>query len=111
MTTTPAEVLSASGAGPADTALATTALAEAVVLVGDYIDESLIDADRPVPEALRDAAVLRCAVDQFARAKAPFGQQIVPDGTGSMVAARTGADPLAGVRVLLASYCFSVGLA
>jgi hypothetical protein len=76
-----------------------------VIHVGAFITENLISEDEPVPDAIEDSAVLRCAVDLFARAKAPFGTQIMPDGSGQMVAQRLGADPLGGVRPLLARWC------
>lgn len=102
---TPAEVLAEAGAGAGDTDLATTKLAEAEIHVAAFIEENLISEDSPVPEEINDAAVLRCAVDLFARAKAPFGTQILPDGQGQPVVQRLGADPLGGVRSLLARWC------
>lgn len=105
MSVNAAAVLAEAGAGSVDTALATRVLAEAVIHVDAYIDETLLDSTVPVPTEIEDAAVLRCAVDLFARAKAPFGTQILPDGSGQMVAQRLGADPLGGVRTLLARWC------
>jgi len=112
MTITVADVLAEAGAGAADTATATRVLAEANIHVPAYIAENLIDPAVTVPTAILDAATLRCAVDLFARAKAPFGTQILPDGSGQMVAQRLGADPLGGVRSLLARWCLpDVGIA
>lgn len=105
MTVSAADVLAEAGAGAADTAIATRVLAEAVIHVDEFITENLIDPLVTVPTEMEDAAVLRCAVDLFARAKAPFGTQILPDGQGQMVAQRLGADPLGGVRSLLARWC------
>lgn len=105
MTVTASDVLAEAGAGAVDTAIATRVLAEAEIHVTDYIDLNLISTTAPVPEEMEDAAVLRCAVDLFARAKAPFGTQILPDQSGQMVAQRLGADPLGGVRPLLARWC------
>lgn len=105
MTVTVADVLAEAGAGGADTATATRVLAEANVHVAAFITEALLDVLVPVPDAMLDAAVLRCAVDLFARAKAPFGTQILTDGSGQMIAQRLGADPLGGVRPLLARWC------
>jgi hypothetical protein len=105
MTVTYQDVLAAAGAGAADQALATKVLAEANIHVAEYITETLLDTDNPVPAAIDDSAVLRCATDLFAREKAPFGTQILPDGSGQVVAQRLGADPLGGVRPLLARWC------
>jgi hypothetical protein len=105
MTVTAAQVLAAAGAGSADTATATRVLAEAEIHVTEFIDANLLDADVPVPDEIEDSAVLRCAVDLFARDKAPIGTQILPDGSGQMVAQRIGADPLGGVRSILARWC------
>lgn len=105
MSVSAAQVLAEAGAGTGDTAIATRVLAEAVIHVDKFIDENLIDSTVPVPTEMEDAAVLRCAVDLFARAKAPFGTQILPDGSGQMIAQRLGADPLGGVRSLLARWC------
>lgn len=112
MTVSAADVLAEAGAGAGDTAIATRVLAEAVIHVDDFIEENLIDPLVTVPTEMEDAAVLRCAVDLFARAKAPFGTQILPDGSGQMIAQRLGADPLGGVRPLLARWCLpDVGIA
>jgi hypothetical protein len=107
MTVTYQQVLAEAGAGAVDTAVAQRVLAEAVIHVDEFIDANLLDTDNPVPTTIEDAAVLRCAVDLFARAKAPFGTQILPDGSasGGFVAQRLGADPLGGVRSLLARWC------
>lgn len=105
MTVTYQQVLAEAGAGPSDKTLAEAKLVEATVYVPKYIAKTLLSAANPVPEVISDAAVLRCAVDLFARAKAPFGTQILPDGTGNMVAQRLGADPLGGVRPMLAEWC------
>lgn len=105
MTVTYQNVLAAAGAGAVDQAIAERVLAEALIHVEEFIDENLIDALVTVPTEIEDAAVLRCAVDLFARDKAPFGTQILPDGSGQMVAQRLGADPLGGVRPLLARWC------
>jgi len=112
MTVSVADVLAAAGAGgTADTAVATTLLAEAEIHVDGYITRTLLDADNPVPDELRDAAVLTCATDLFARYKAPFGQQIATDSDGRIVSTRLGADPLGGVRPRLRPYCFEIGFA
>lgn len=107
MSVTVDQVLAEAGAGAADTDVATRVLAEAEIHVTEFITENLIDTDNPVPEEIEDSAVLRCAVDLFSRAKAPFGTQILPDGSanGGFVAQRLGADPLGGVRTLLARWC------
>lgn len=105
MSVTAADVLTEAGAGSGDESIAERVLAEAEIHVGDFITDNLIDEDNPVPEEINDSAVLRCAVDLFARAKAPFGTQIIPDGSGQVVAQRLGADPLGGVRSLLARWC------
>lgn len=105
MTVSYSDVLAAAGASSADQALATKVLAEANIHVAAYITETLLNSSSPVPSAINDSAVLRCAVDLFAREKAPFGTQILPDGAGQMVAQRLGADPLGGVRPMLARWC------
>lgn len=105
MTVSAADVLAEAGAGGSDTDLATRVLAEAEIHVAEFIDKNLLDASYPVPMEINDSAVLRCAVDLFSRAKAPFGTQILPDGSGQVVAQRLGADPLGGVRSLLARWC------
>lgn len=105
MTVNAADVLAAAGAGSADNALATKVLAEANMYVSAYITENLLSAAVQVPATANDAAVLRCATDLFARAKAPFGTQILPDGSGQMIAQRLGADPLGGVLPLLSRWC------
>lgn len=110
MTVTYQDVLAEAGAGGTDQALATRVLAEANVHVADFIAQNLLDAERTVPTAVNDSAVLRCAVDLFARAKAPFGTQILPDGSGQPVAQRLGADPLGGVYALLRPWVARVGL-
>lgn len=99
------QVLAEAGAGAGDQATAARVLAEAVIHVTAFIAANLIDEAVPVPTGMNDAAVLRCAVDLFARAKAPFGTQILPDGSGQMIAQRLGADPLGGVRSMLARWC------
>jgi hypothetical protein len=110
MTVSVDDVLAAAGAaGTADTAVATTVLAEANEYVSTYITRNLLDAAVPVPTTLDDAAVLRCATDLFARRKAPFGQQVSTDPNGTLVTTRLGADPLGGVRPMLRAYCFEVG--
>lgn len=105
MTVSVSDVLAAAGAGAGDTALATRVLTQANLYVAEYIDANLMSTANPVPTAASDAAVLRCATDLFAREKAPFGTQILPDGTGQMVAQRLGADPLGGVMPLLSRWC------
>jgi hypothetical protein len=105
MAVTYQQVLAEAGAGGSDQSTAERVLAEAVIHVTAFITETLLDSTVPVPDEMEDAAVLRCAVDLFARAKAPFGTQIVPDGSGQMIAQRLGADPLGGVRSLLARWC------
>jgi hypothetical protein len=105
MSVTKEQVLAESGAGAVDEDLAERVLAEAVIHVEEFITANLLDAENTVPDEIEDSAVLRCAVDLFARAKAPFGTQIVPDGSGQMVAQRIGADPLGGVRSILARWC------
>lgn len=110
MTVTVNDVLAAAGAGAGDTSVATSALAEANVHVTKYITDNLLDSTVPVPDAINDSAVLRCATDLFARAKAPFGTQIIMDGSGQPVAQRLGADPLGGVYSLLRPWVGRVGL-
>ncbi len=110
MTVTYLDVLAEAGAGGADQATAERALTESETHVGAFIDSNLLDATRPVPVEILDAAVLRCAGDLFARSKAPFGTQILPDGSGQMVAQRLGADPLGGIYSLLRPWAARVGL-
>jgi hypothetical protein len=105
------QVLSGSGAGPDDTAIAQEVLAEAQAYVTAYIASSLVDAAVPVPDEITDAAVLTCAVDLFARRKAPFGQQVTVDSSGVSMTTRLGADPLGGVRPKLRPWCLSIGFA
>lgn len=105
MTVTASDVLAAAGAGAGDTTLATRVLTQANLYVSEYIDTNLLSSSNPVPATASDAAVLRCATDLFAREKAPFGTQILPDGSGQMVAQRLGADPLGGVMPLLSRWC------
>lgn len=105
MSVTVEQVLAEAGAGAKDEPTAERCLAEAEIHVTEFIDKNLMDENYPVPAEIEDSAVLRCAVDLFARAKAPFGTQILPDGSGEMVAQRLGADPLGGVRSLLARWC------
>lgn len=110
MTVTYLQVLAAAGAGGVDQATAEAVLAEAVVHVEKFITDNLLVATVLVPDAIEDSAVLRCAVDLFARKKAPFGTQILPDGSGQMIAQRLGADPLGGVYALLRPWVARVGL-
>lgn len=105
MSVTYQDVLAEAGAGAVDQDLAERVLSEALTHVDAFIEANLISADNPVPPAIFDSMVLRCAVDLFSRAKAPFGTQILPDGSGQMVAQRLGADPLGGVRSLAARWC------
>ncbi len=104
------QVLAEAGAGAVDENLGKRVLAEANVHVGKFIVDNLLDPTVPVPADINDSAVLRCAVDLFSRAKAPFGTQILPDGSGQMVAQRLGADPLGGVYSLLRPWAARVGL-
>lgn len=99
------DVLAEAGASGNDQAIAERVLAEAEIHVAAYIVANLLDDAVPVPDEIDNSAVLRCATDLFARAKAPFGTQILPDGSGQMIAQRLGADPLGGVRTLLARWC------
>jgi hypothetical protein len=105
VTVTYQQVLAEAGAGGVDQEIAERVLAEANIHVSTFITENLLDSTIPVPDEINDEAVLRCATDLFARAKAPFGTQILPDGSGQMIAQRLGADPLGGVRTLLARWC------
>ena len=111
MTVTAADVLAAAGAGSGDTSVATDLLAEAVIHVDGYIADTLLSAANPVPDEVRDAAVLTCATDLFARYKAPFGQQVTTDPNGNVVTTRLGADPLGGARPRLRPYCLEIGFA
>lgn len=111
MSVNAADVLTASGADSSDSAIAQAVLDEANAYVTDYITENLIDATKPVPAAISDAAVLKCAVDLFAARKAPFGQQIGADLNGTPVITRLGSDPLQGVRPKLRPWCLNVGFA
>lgn len=110
MSVTSLQVLAEVGAGGTDQTLAERVLAEAGEHVTKFVTDNLLDATVPVPDAINDAAVLRCAVDLFSRAKAPFGTQILPDGSGQMVAQRLGADPLGGIYSLLRPWAARVGL-
>lgn len=109
MTVTYQDVLAESGAGASDQVLATRVLAEANAHVGKFITDNLLDPTVPIPSAVLDSAVLRCAVDLFARAKAPFGTQIIPDGSGQPIAQRLGADPLAGIYQLVRPWAARIG--
>lgn len=110
MSVTYQQVLAEAGAGGVDKSTAERVLAEAVIHVTDFITGNLLDETRQVPTEVKDAATLRCAVDLFARAKAPFGTQILPDGSGQMIAQRLGADPLGGVYALVRPWAARVGL-
>lgn len=110
MTVAASDVLAEAGAGATDEDLAERVLAEAEIHVTKFFDDNLLDETVPVPTEVEDSAVLRCAVDLFARAKAPFGTQILPDGSGQPVAQRLGADPLAGVYSLVRPWAARVGL-
>lgn len=110
MTVTKEQVLAESGASAADDDLAERVLTEANLHVAKFVADNTLDAEAPLPDEVNDAAVLRCAVDLFARAKAPFGTQILPDGSGQMVAQRLGADPLAGVYSLVRTWVARIGL-
>lgn len=109
MTVTVEQVLRDAGAGTEDTDLAQESLDQANAYVDAYVDAALIDAMNPVPAPVRDAGVLTCATDLFARSKAPFGQQIVTDSSGTPVATRLGIDPLAGVRAKFRPWCMNAG--
>lgn len=109
MTVTAADVLAEAGAGAGDTDLAERVLAEAGVHVMKYITDNLLSAELEVPTEVEDSAVLRCSVDLFARAKAPFGTQLLPDGSGEVIAQRLGADPLGGVYALLRPWVSRIG--
>lgn len=111
MTIESADVLKQAGAGPADDGIAEDVLEEAEEHVDTYIERNLIDASKPVPDVLRDAAILTCAVDLFSRRKAPFGVQVMPDANGTTVTTRLGADPLGGVYAMLSGYCVVIGFA
>ena len=111
MSVSEAQVLRDAGAGQDDFELAQEVLAEANAYVSAYVTENLIDVANPVPDEINDAAVLVCATDLFARRKAPFGQQVMPDLTGTPVATRLGPDPLGGVRAKLRPWCFNIGFA
>lgn len=110
MTVTYTDVLAEAGASSADQAVAQRVLAEAEIHVTQFITDNLLNPINPVPSEVDDSAVLRCATDLFARAKAPFGTQILPDGSGQVVAQRLGADPLGGVYALLRPWAARVGL-
>lgn len=109
MAVTVEQVLAEAGAGAVDEDLAQTKLDEANTHVGKFITDNLLNAAVPVPDEVEDSAVLRAAVDLFARAKAPFGTQILPDGSGQMIAQRLGADPLGGVYSLLRPWAARIG--
>ena len=102
------QVLDGAGAGTADGAIADEVLAEANAYVANYIATNLIDATNPVPDEINDAAVLVCAVDLFGRRKAPFGQQIMTDLTGTPISTRIAADPMATARAKLRPWCFNI---
>lgn len=110
MTVTAADVLAQAGAGAGDTDLATSSLAEANIHVPKFLTDNLLDATVTVPDEVSDSAILRCAVDLFSRAKAPFGTQILTDGSGQQIAQRIGADPLAGVYSLVRPWAARIGL-
>ena len=112
MSLTYLDVLAAAGAGGSDQALAEQVLTEATIHVDEFLGSNLLDELKPVPAEVADAAVLRCATDLFARAKAPFGTQILPDGSasGGMVVQRLGADPLGGIYSLVRPWAARVGL-
>jgi len=110
MSVSAADVLAEAGADGSDTDLATRVLAEAVIHVEKFVEDNLLDVETTVPTEVEDSAVLRCATDLFARAKAPFGTQILSDGSGQMIPQRLGADPLGGVYSLLRPWAARVGL-
>lgn len=110
MTVTYQQVLAEAGANATDKTTAEDALAEATVHVTKFITDNLLDPAVPVPTVIADSAVLRCAVDIFARKKAPFGTQMLPDGTGQVIAQRLGADPLGGIYALLRPWVARIGL-
>lgn len=109
MTVDATDVLAEAGAGAVDEDLAERILAEANVHVAKFIADNLLSTDNPVPTEVEDSMILRCAVDLFARAKAPFGTQIIPDGSGQVVAQRLGADPLGGVYALARPWVSRIG--
>ena len=110
MTVTYQDVLDAAGAGGVDQDLATRVLGEAQTHLTMFVNVNLLDPANPLPDDVNDSALLRCATDLFARAKAPFGTQILPDGSGQVVVSRIGADPLAGVYSLIRPWAARVGL-
>lgn len=110
MTISYQDVLAAAGASAVDQSVAVSALAEAEIHVDKFITDNLLDPTIPVPDEINDSAVLRCATDLFARAKAPFGTQIISDGSGQVIAQRLGADPLGGVYALLRPWATRIGL-
>lgn len=109
MTVAATDVLAKAGADASDEDLAKRVLAEANIHVAKYIADNLLSSTVPVPTEAEDSAILRCSVDLFARSKAPYGTQILPDGSGNPVAQRLGADPLGGVYSLLRPWVSRVG--
>ena len=105
------QILDAVGAGTADGGIADEVLAEANAYVSAYITANLIDAAIPVPDEINDAAVLVCAVDLFGARKAPYGQQITTDQSGTPITTRIAADPMRSARPKLRPWCFNIGFA
>lgn len=91
-------------AGPADDQLVSDSLVAAEAMVDAYIDEQGVP-DVEVPTAVRDRAVLRCAIDLFNQDKAPNGivnqQYDVGDGTVGSTPIRISRDPMIGARAIL----------
>jgi hypothetical protein len=105
MTVSYQDVLDEAGAGATDQDVAERVLAEAEIHVAEFIAANLISEDNPVPDEIEDSGVLKCAVDLFQSAKNPTGVQMLPDGSGNVVAQRLAIDPLARVRPLFARWC------
>lgn len=89
---------------PEDDAPLQRSLDYAVALVAQYVEEWLDTYEITVPDAAMDEAVLKAAVDQFHRRKAPNGILNQTYGDDLTAPVRVGRDPLAAVRPVLAPW-------
>lgn len=114
MAVTAAALSARLGATAEDAAQVDRSLALAELLVTNLIAEEGARPGVIVPPAVRDEAVLRCAVDAFNRAQAPNGvlmSAIDETGDGSSAVLRTPADPLHSARLVLSQYVSPLGFA
>ena len=102
------------GAGPSEEPRLQRSLDAMSAILDDYIDETLMDEADPVPDEVYELALLRMAVDDFNRAKAPNGvlmQQFDTLDGGGVTPLRVSSDPLRAARPLLDRWCMPVGIA